>query len=95
MVIGIHAAYIRVKVPNLLIASNLRKLGGGNPLSKVAGRAGSATIQIIKITVQLEVVRASEMTILTSLTKYSNIYQENNDILIFIQINIAHITIAN
>ena len=45
VVIGNHAVHIRVKVPNLLIASNLRKLGGGGPLSKSAGRPCSATIE--------------------------------------------------
>ena len=43
--IGIHATYIWVKVPYLLIASNLRKLGGGSLCGKGAERSGSATIE--------------------------------------------------
>ena len=42
MVIGIHTVHIRVKVPNLLIASNLRELVGGSLGSKGAERPGTA-----------------------------------------------------
>ena len=45
MVFGNHTVHIRVKVPNLLIASNLRKLGGGSLCGKGAERSGSATIE--------------------------------------------------
>ena len=44
MVIGIHAVHIRVKAPNLLLASNLRELVGGGLCSKGAERPGKATI---------------------------------------------------
>ena len=45
MVIGIHTVHIRVKVPNLLVASNLRALVGGGLCSKGAERPGTATIE--------------------------------------------------
>ena len=41
--IGIHTVHIRVKVPNLLEASNLRELVGGGLCSKGAERSGKAT----------------------------------------------------
>ena len=43
MVIGINTVHIRVKVPNLLIASNLRELVGGGLCSKGAERSGKVT----------------------------------------------------
>ena len=45
MVIGIHTVHIRVKVPNLLISSNLRELVGGGLCSKGAERPGKVTIE--------------------------------------------------
>ena len=45
MVIGIHTVHIWVKVPNLLIASNLRELVGGGLCSKGAERPGKVTIE--------------------------------------------------
>ena len=45
MVIGIHTVRIRVKVPNLLISSNLRELVGGGLCSKGAERPGKVTIE--------------------------------------------------
>ena len=42
---GNHTVHIRVKVPNLLVASILRKLVGGHLCSKGAERSGSATIE--------------------------------------------------
>ena len=55
--IGIHTTYIRVKVPNLLIASNLRKLGGGSLCGKGAERSGSVTIE--KLELQAKQLRSS------------------------------------
>ena len=42
--IGIHTVHIRVKVPNLLFASNLRELVGGGLSSKGAERSGKVTV---------------------------------------------------
>ena len=43
--IGNHTVHIRVKVPNLLISSNLRELVGGGLCSKGAERPGKVTIE--------------------------------------------------
>ena len=43
--IGNYAVHIRVKVPNLLISSNLRELVGGGLCSKGAERPGKVTIE--------------------------------------------------
>ena len=45
---GNHAVHIRVKAPNLLIASNLRKLVGGSLCSEGAERSGKVTQRQLK-----------------------------------------------